>query len=104
MSAAKNVAMVLLCRAIVPPWVPVPKASWRSGPLGYARQLSDVAFRLLVECRASPAGSRLAAGGCQIGMLKPVRQIGFAGLGLQHDRAARQRIDPVGERQCFLDQ
>ena len=37
-------------------------------------------------------------------MLQPVRQIGFAGFGFQHDRAARQCIDAVGERQCFLDQ
>src|SRR5450759_4680218 len=46
----------------------------------------------------------LATAGCQIGMLQPVRQIGLAGFGFQHDRSARERIDAIGERQRFLDQ
>src|SRR3984885_14916653 len=45
------------------------------------------------------AVSGVTTGGCQIGMLQPVRQIGLAGAGFQHDRSARQRIDTIGERQ-----
>src|ERR1700733_1099654 len=50
------------------------------------------------------AVSGVTAGGCQISVLKPVRQIGLAGAGFQHDRSARQRIDAIGERQRFRDQ
>src|SRR5262249_43881614 len=43
-------------------------------------------------------------GSCQIGMLQPMRQIGLAGSGFQHDRSARERIDAIGKLQRFLDQ
>ena len=34
----------------------------------------------------------------------PVRQVGLAGVRLEHNRAARQRVDAVGERQRLFDQ
>ncbi len=37
-------------------------------------------------------------------MLQPARQVGFVRPCFQDDRAARQRIDAIGERERLLDQ
>src|SRR4051794_35481358 len=41
---------------------------------------------------------------CEIRALQSVRQIALACGGLEHDRAARERIDAVGERERLLDE
>ena len=40
----------------------------------------------------------------KIGALEAVRQVGLGRRRGQHDAAARQGVDPVGERERLLDQ
>jgi len=45
-----------------------------------------------------------AASLAKICVLEPMRQVGLVGRRREHDAAARQGVDAVGERQRLLDQ
>jgi hypothetical protein len=109
--AAQYLARALPCERFTPT-LTGSRASLGAGVVRYSFTVTDFHRLLLpVSRRTRPQHqeppSRMQRGSgflAKVSIFEPMRQIWFVGRRFQHYATLRQGIDPIGDRECLLDQ